>query len=231
MNGTAARRASSTQKVMDAPPQELFTEGLLQAQVFTKVRGNGRSLVHGLPVQIAYATIDATLVCLIGVFVVWCRFGVGVPLAPRCLRVDQGTAYAYASFFTLYALLVILGCASQNLYRTPRDRSVLDENMMVAKAVGIASALLVLFIFTSGDKSISRLVIASAGVALNVVVLSGWRYFRRRLVLRRALEGIGVSRVLIVGIGLMGRRSGEVARRDPHLGYVVCGFLDSKPSS
>ena len=43
--------------------------------------------------------------------------------------------------FLLYAALVVLGCANQNLYRTPRDRSVLDESLMVARAVGVAAAL------------------------------------------------------------------------------------------
>src|SRR5258708_5225487 len=183
MNGTAARRSRSTTKVAGAPPPELFTAGVLPVQPVPNGRVRGRSLVRGLSVQIAYATIDATLVCLVGAFVVWSRFAMGLPFAAKRLLFDQLAGHVYAGFFLLYAGLVVLGCANQNLYRTPRDRSVLDESMMVAKAVGLATALLVLFIFTTGNKEISRLVVVTASV-MNVLTLSGWRYFKRRLVLR-----------------------------------------------
>jgi exopolysaccharide biosynthesis polyprenyl glycosylphosphotransferase len=230
MNGSAARRSPSTTRVADGPPPELFTEGVLPVQVVPNGRVRGRSLVRGLSVQIAYATIDATLVCLVGWLTVWFRFVMGVPFAAQRLLFDQVVGQAYAGFFLLYAALVVLGCANQNLYRTPRDRSVLDESLMVARAVGLATVLLVLFIFTTGNKEISRLVVAVAGVA-NVLTLSGWRYFKRRLVLRRSEEGIGVSRVLIVGAGRMGKALAIWLEENRHLGYLVCGFLDSNPSN
>jgi len=228
MNGTAARRTASAPRVLDSPPQELFTEGVLAVQVIPNGRGRGRSLVRGFSVQIAYAAIDASLVCLVGALVVWLRFGLEFPLAPR-LVFDHTVGQAYAGFFLLYAALVVLGCANQNLYRTPRDRGVFDESLMVAKAVGVATALLVLFIFIAGYKDISRLIVVSAGV-LNVMTLSGWRYFKRRLVLYRSVAGIGVSRILIVGAGRMGKALAKWLEENPHLGYLVCGFLDSKPS-
>jgi exopolysaccharide biosynthesis polyprenyl glycosylphosphotransferase len=230
VNATATRRTPSTPNVADASPQDLFGDGVLPNPALAIGLGRKRSLIRGLPVQIAYATIDAIVVCSVGWLVVWLRFGMGFQFTLRGLLLDQVIIHAYAGFISLYAALVILGCANQNLYRTPRDRSVLDETTMVAKAVGIASALLVLFIFTSGNKEISRLVIVSAG-ALNLIALSGWRYVKRRLVLRRAVEGIGVSRVLIVGAGRMGKVLAKWLEGNPHLGYSVCGFLDSKPSA
>jgi exopolysaccharide biosynthesis polyprenyl glycosylphosphotransferase len=214
--------------MMDEPPQELFTEGVLAVQVLPNGRGRGRNLVRGLSVQIAYATIDATLVCIVGALVVWLRFGLELSAARQAFNRTAGLAYA--GFFLLYSALVVLGCANQNLYRTPRDRSVFDESLMVARAVGVATALLVLFIFTTGYNDISRLVVISAGV-LNVLTLSGWRFFKRRLVLYRSVQGIGVSRVLIVGAGRMGRALAKWFEENPHLGYKVCGFLDSKRSS
>jgi exopolysaccharide biosynthesis polyprenyl glycosylphosphotransferase len=228
MNSTAARRIASTPKFMDAPPQELFTEGVLAVQVVPNGRGRGRSLARGLPVQIAYAAIDATLVCIVGALIVWLRFGLELPAVRQAF--NQTAGQAYAGFFLLYSALVVLGCANQDLYRTPRDRSYLDEGLMVARAVAVATALLVLFIFTTGYSDISRLVVVSAGV-LNILALSGWRYFKRRFVLYRSVQGIGVSRVLIVGAGRMGRALAKWFEQNPHLGYKVCGFLDSKPST
>jgi exopolysaccharide biosynthesis polyprenyl glycosylphosphotransferase len=228
MNSTAARRIASIPKTLDAPPQELFTEGVLAVQVLPIGRGRGRSLVRGLPVQIAYAAIDAILVCIVGALIVWLRFGLGLPAVRQVFT--QTAGQAYAGFFLLYSALVVLGCANQDLYRTPRDRTDLDESLMVARAVGVATVLLVLFIFTTGYSDISRLVVISAGV-LNILALSGWRYFKRRLVLYRSVQGIGVSRVLIVGAGRMGRALAKWFEQNPHLGYKVCGFLDSKPST
>jgi exopolysaccharide biosynthesis polyprenyl glycosylphosphotransferase len=229
MNGAATRRSLSA-TLSSAPPKELFSEGVSSVQGIPNGRSRGRNLVRGLPVQIAYGAIDATLVFLVGAFLVWLRFGLPFPFAARHFEFNQAAGQAYAGFFLLYAALVVLGCANQSLYRTPRDRSVLDETLMVAKAVAVATVLLVLFIFISGYKDVSRLVIVSAGV-LNVVTLSGWRYFKRRLVLRRAVAGIGVSRILIVGAGRMGKVLGRWLEENPHLGYTVCGFLDSKVSS
>ncbi len=230
MNGAATRRSLLSTHAEDAPPLELFTEGVLPVQLVPNGHARGRNLVRGLSVQIAYGVIDATLVCMVGAFLTWIRFGLQLPFVTWLSVYDQFAGRTYVGFFLLYATLVILGCANQSLYRTPRDRAVLDESLMVAKAVTVATVLLVLFIFISGYKDISRLVIVSAGV-LNVLALSGWRYFKRRLVLRRSVEGIGVSRILIVGGGRMGRTLGAWLEQNRHLGYLVCGYLDSQPSN
>ena len=230
MNGAATRRSLSAALAEGSPPHELFAEGISPAHGVSNGRRRGRNLVRGLPVQITYGAIDATLVFLVGAFLVTLRFGLPFPFAARHFEFDQAAGRAYAGFFLLYATLVVLGCANQSLYRTPRDRSVLDESLMVAKAVAAATVLLVVFIFISGNKEISRLVIVSAGL-LNTATLSAWRYFKRRLVLRRAVVGIGVSRILIVGSGRMGKALARWLGENPHLGYSVCGFLDSKSSS
>jgi exopolysaccharide biosynthesis polyprenyl glycosylphosphotransferase len=72
----------------------------------------------------------------------------------------------------------------------------------------------------------SRLVVVLTG-AQNFVSLSGWRYLKRKIVIRRTLRGIGISRVLVVGFGKMGRSLASWLTDNPHLGYSVCGFLDT----
>jgi exopolysaccharide biosynthesis polyprenyl glycosylphosphotransferase len=185
--------------------------------------------VHGLPVQLAYAAIDAAWVYLIGAVTILLRFDINFPF-DLGRQVFNQVGHAYEGFFVLYAALVVMGCASQDLYRTPRDRSVLDESLKVGRAVGVATMILVVFIFTSGYKDISRFVVISSGL-LNVLVLSGWRYLKRQVILRRSASGIGVSRVLIVGTGRMGASLRELLHSQPHLGFVVCGYLDSDASS
>jgi len=136
---------------------------------------------------------------------------------------------AYPSFLILYCSLIFLGCVSQGLYRTPRELAPLVESVRVAKAVAIATALLVLFIFSSGNKEISRLVVILTGAA-NIVTLSGWRYAKRRMVLHRAESGEGQSRALIIGAGKMGQAFASWLQHNRQLGYDFCGFLDPHPN-
>jgi exopolysaccharide biosynthesis polyprenyl glycosylphosphotransferase len=225
MNGTATRRSFSATFSKTVPPYDLFTEAVSKLRNVPNGRGRGRHLVRGLSVQITYGALDAIFVFLVGAVLLWLRFGVPFPYAARHFEFNQVVGQAYAGFFLLYAALVVLGCANQSLYRTPRDRSIWDESVMVAKAVSAATVLLVLYIFISGTHDISRLVIFSSAV-LNIFTLSGWRYFKRRWILHRAVKGIGVTRVLIVGAGRMGRVLGHWFRENRHLGYHVCGYLD-----
>jgi exopolysaccharide biosynthesis polyprenyl glycosylphosphotransferase len=230
MNGAATQRSLSPTEAEGVLLNESLTQRVPVRRTRVRGRSRGRSLAHGLPVQLTYAVIDAMLVCLIGVVVIWLRFNVSLPFGVGRQIFNAVVGNAYEGFYLLYAAFVVLGCASQDLYRTPRDRSVLDESLMVAKAVGFATMILVVFIFTSGYKDISRLVVVSSGT-LNVIALSGWRYLKRRVILHRAEAGIGVSRVLIIGAGGMGRALGEWLRTNRQLGFSVCGYLDTNHSS
>lgn len=230
MNGAATRRSSSIPVMEGTSLEAAFSENATTSQPLTRGRNRGKNLVRGLSVQVTYAAIDAMLVFAIGVVVLWLHFGITLLLGSEGQLFDGSAGHTYAGFFILYAALVVMGCANQDLYRTPRDRSVFAESVKVAKAVGVATTLLALFIFTSGYRDISRLVVLSAGM-LDVVALSGWRYLKRQLVLRRVAAGVGVSRVLIAGSGRMGKALADFLQKNPHLGYSVCGFLDDKASS
>jgi exopolysaccharide biosynthesis polyprenyl glycosylphosphotransferase len=226
MNGTAARRSAAASMTGEAPLPDLVTEAALQPQSVSRGQGKGRSLVHGLPVQLVYATIDTFFVLMSGGIIFWMRFGVAHPLGTQHVFFEGLSGRVYISFFLLYSALVVLSCASQRLYSTPRDRGFMTETVMVVKAVGLATILLVVFIFASGNKDISRLVITGAG-AINVLTLSGWRAAKRQFLLRRTAAGNGISRVLIAGAGQQGRALARWLGENRHLGYGVCGFLDA----
>jgi exopolysaccharide biosynthesis polyprenyl glycosylphosphotransferase len=183
--------------------------------------------------QAAYVAIDFALVCLCGAAAYWLRFGIANPFGtPRVIWNEDWPPMAsrmYPGFLVLYAALIMLSCLSLDLYRTARELRASAETIKVVKAVCIATALLVLFIFTSGNKEISRLVIAFSA-ALNVSTLAGWRYAKRRHVLYRARQGEGLSRVLIVGAGKTGKALDAWLGENRQLGYSVCGFLDAHPN-
>ncbi|MGH9742550.1 MAG: sugar transferase [Candidatus Acidiferrum sp.] len=184
----------------------------------------------GLARQAAYVAIDFTVVCFGAAGIFWLRFDLANPFAnsifsPTSLSFQARSA-GYPGFLLLYASVVVLACMSQDLYRTARERSAWEETANTIKATSFATVLLVLFIFTSGNKEISRLVVACSGV-WNAGALAGWRYAKRRYVLQRAQRGEGVSRVLIIGAGKLGRALAACFEQNRQLGYEVCGFLDS----
>ena len=232
MNGSAARRATTTPPSQWEPPTELHARSWTEEHARSVLHARKWRTQGGLARQSVYAIIDVLLVCGNAVLVYGMRFGFyniwNAVMAPRQV-IGHISVQAYPSFLILYCSLIFLGCASQGLYRTPRELSTLAESIRVAKAVGLATALLVLFIFTSGDKEISRLVVVLTG-ATNIVTLSGWRYGKRRLVLHRAENGQGQSRALIVGAGKMGQAFASWLQHNRHLGYDFCGFLDPHPN-
>jgi exopolysaccharide biosynthesis polyprenyl glycosylphosphotransferase len=182
--------------------------------------------------QMSYAAIDILLVCLGSAVAFVLRFGIANPfhfeVSFRQLSL-QAAMYGYPGFLLLYCALIVLGCISQHQYRTPREITCFAETLRVWKAVVLATSLLVLFIFTSGNKEISRLVVASAG-CVNAVSLAGWRLAKRRYVMRRANRGEGLSRVLIIGAGRVGQAFARWIENNRYLGYSICGFLDSYPN-
>jgi exopolysaccharide biosynthesis polyprenyl glycosylphosphotransferase len=225
----ATRRTVPTSVLEWAPPQELGG-GLAVVHPSTGGKHSGNRFARGLYIQIAYAAIDVMFVCLGGIAIFLMRFSLVHRMRVTAELFQSPSAHAYLGFFLLYAALVVLSCISHNLYRTPRDRSIFDETWMVVKAIAVATALLSLFIFTSGEKEISRLVVWCSGV-FSVMTLSGWRAAKRQFVLRRTQAGINVRRVLIVGTGRLGRALARWLADNPQFGYVVCGYLDSRPST
>jgi exopolysaccharide biosynthesis polyprenyl glycosylphosphotransferase len=177
--------------------------------------------------------IDVTLVCLGATVVYGARFGfahhLGIAITSARQLVHQAYSRAYPAFLLLYVALIVMACISQRLYRTSQEIRALQESFNVAKAIGFATVLVVLFIFVSGNKDISRIVVAFTGV-VNIGTLAGWRYAKRLYVLKRARCGEGVSRALIIGAGRLGRTLAVWLDSNRQMGYSVCGFLDPHPN-
>jgi exopolysaccharide biosynthesis polyprenyl glycosylphosphotransferase len=231
MNGAAARQAHSAGAADFASPAGCGG-GLLASEEIGP-RGSSGRLRVGLVRQVVYVAIDVAMVCLGGAFILWLNVDLqnvrGVSVAPAGAFLALLLSSAHPGFLMLYAALIVLACKSQHLYRTPKEMSAIEESGTVVRAVGMATALFVLFVFASGAREISRVTVAYLG-ALNVLTLAGWRYAKRLYVLRRAERGECASRVLIVGAGPSGRALAAWLEANRHLGYSVCGFVDPHPN-
>jgi len=106
----------------------------------------------------------------------------------------------------------------------------MDESLAVVKAVVFATLLLSAFVYLSGVRIVSRLVVGYAG-ALNVMTFIAWRLWKRRIILQRASKGIGTRNVLIVGAGRIGQALAALLEENKLLGYSFKGFLDANHST
>jgi len=233
MNGTAARQSPALPIGGSNPAGEFAPDAWLDGEDSHSTRTRSARRRIGYFRQASYVAIDGALVCLGAIAVYGARFGfanyLGIEIASAQQLIHQAYTHAYPAFLLLYVVLIVMACMSQNLYRTSREIRALEESIKVAKAVGFATALLVLFVFVSGNKEISRMVVVTAGVA-NIGTLAGWRYAKRLYVLKRACRGEGVSRALIIGAGKVGQTLAVWLENNRHLGYSVCGFLDVHPN-
>jgi exopolysaccharide biosynthesis polyprenyl glycosylphosphotransferase len=191
-----------------------------------------RSVRHigGRWVQISYALIDLFFVCIDSIVAFWVRFFGDSPKSimywhRTSTTLDLGASH-YTAFLLLYAVVILLFCQSQDLYRTVRTRTATQEFLAVFKAILFATLLVSAFIYFSGVKIVSRLVVGYAG-ALNVVMLSAWRLWKRKIVIRRAAKGVGTRNVVIVGAGRVGQALAEHLEENKLLGYCFKGFLDA----
>jgi exopolysaccharide biosynthesis polyprenyl glycosylphosphotransferase len=208
-----------------APVQQPKEHAVSPVRPATRFRGRW--------VQFTYAITDVFLVTFNAACMFYIRFSSGTPMgvvppALQNLRREFPLG-EYFAFLVLYAALIALCCQSQDLYRTSRTRSRLDESLAVVKAVGAATLLLMAFLYLSGFKSISRLVVLLSGIQ-NMATLTAWRLWKRQIVERRVAHEIGTTNVLIVGASGTGQELAKYLERHKELGYIVQGFLDPHPN-
>jgi exopolysaccharide biosynthesis polyprenyl glycosylphosphotransferase len=146
--------------------------------------------------------------------------------------VDEAYMVPYRAFIpvSLALTVLLLGIYKLNrLYDRPRNSSLLDEiyHLLTGTATGIILVVFVI-VFFFRPLLYSRLVFFYAGILitallglLRVVRRSVQRYLRKR--------GQGVDRLLIVGVGEVGRTVMRNVVAQPALGYQVVGFVDDDP--
>lgn len=191
-----------------------------------------KSRIGGIWIQVAYVLIDTWCVLANGII----AFVVSVPsdeahyhLAFAHLPLVRSLFNGYGGFLFLYAVLTVLCCQWQELYRTLRTRSVADESIAVVKAVSLATLLLTAFIYMSSIKLVSRQIVLGC-YFLNAASFAAWRYWKRRIVIRRVEQGIGARNAVIVGAGRIGQALAMSFEQNKSLGYRFRGFLDSNHS-
>ena len=122
------------------------------------------------------------------------------------------------------------------LYQSRRDRSRVDEALLILFAVAFAMLLVSGLqawyrptVETGAPFTFSRAFMMLFG-ALNVILLNAARVTTRHILQRRRLAGHNLQRILVAGAGALGKEITYKILAHRELGFEVIGFLDDDRS-
>ena len=134
---------------------------------------------------------------------------------------------AYAPFLILYVLLLPLFFVMDGVYRHWRG-SWMEQMYRIVNATTKMTVLMLAITFVFRPRVYSRVMLVEVGI-LTILLMGLVRAAEGVLVARLRARGIGVSRVIIVGAGEVGRTVMRTIVAQPELGYRGIGFVDDNP--
>ncbi len=135
----------------------------------------------------------------------------------------------YIPYIIVYGGLLYLFFQGNGLYRSVRGRPLMQEVYIILSGVANGTLILLALFFLFQPLVTSRLMLIYLA-ALSVLLLSTTRVIQRFTLARLRARGIGVQRVLIIGMGEVGQAVLGTMIARSELGYQVVGFLDDEPS-
>ena len=131
----------------------------------------------------------------------------------------------YIPFAAIYALLIWLNFQRNGLYRNIAGRAWLEEVYLIGSSVAVAIVIVLAMFFILQPLATSRLMlIYVAALTLSTSALA--RLIRRWILAYLRHHGVGIRRVLMVGMGDVGRSLLGIMLTRPEFGYSPIGFLD-----
>ena len=134
----------------------------------------------------------------------------------------------YITFAGVYALLIWLNYQRNGLYRNIVGRAWMEEVYLIGSSVAVSIVIVLAMFFIFQPLVTSRLMLIYVA-ALTIVFGSLSRLIRRWVLAYLRNQGIGIQRVLIIGMGEVGQAVLGVMITRSELGYKPIGFLDDAP--
>lgn len=173
-----------------------------------------------------YPTADMVLVLTAFVLAYFARYELQIfrPVL-EVNRAPFAPYLAYAAFYTVYLYMNYQG---DKLYKNLRGRSWFEELSIIINGVARVTVLAMAVSFFFQPLVSSRLMLAYVA-GITIALQAGLRLARRIVRAYLRTKGIGVQRVLVVGVGDVGKAvlRTMLARRE--LGYVPVGYVDDNP--
>jgi len=155
------------------------------------------------------------------------RYDIGFPYpVPR--EYDAPFFPAYVPYAIILTLLCLVTYWINGLYERRRGRGWIEETYRLTNATMTSIVAIMAVTFFIQPLVYSRGMLVLAG-GMIVAALSLARLIQRFTIgwLRR--HGIGVDRILIVGMGEVGRAVVRSLMGNPGLGYQIAGYVDDDP--
>ena len=170
--------------------------------------------------------VDAALVMLSFVLAFILRYDLQI-IRP-IIDPSRAELTPYLPYALIYALLLYLNYTGNDLYRNVRGRAFSEEVTIIINGVTIATVILLAMFFLLQPLVTSRLMLVYVA-GITVMLLSSARLIRRILLARYRARGIGVQRVLLVGMAETGKSVLGTLISRPDFGLDVIGYLDDLP--
>jgi exopolysaccharide biosynthesis polyprenyl glycosylphosphotransferase len=135
---------------------------------------------------------------------------------------------AYGPFSLLFIALMLVMFQMDRVYQQWRGQSWLDQTYRIINAAAKSVVVILAITFVFQPLEYSRLLLIEAGV-IAIFLLAAARIVQARVMEYQFARGRGVSRVLIVGAGEVGRTVMRTIVARPEFGYQVVGFVDDNP--
>jgi Undecaprenyl-phosphate glucose phosphotransferase len=163
------------------------------------------------------------------------RFEAGLLDTP----LGQPPVSRYLTLAPFLGLAVILAFQVQGLYRLRRGRTRVDDffgvlvGTLLATLLGVMGTLYVqTYHLSEADRAVGLLQVSrpvwALFIAVNVLFTYVSREFVREFFQRRWRKGLGLKRVLIVGVGELGGMVADRILDHTELGFVLVGFVDDR---
>ncbi len=134
----------------------------------------------------------------------------------------------YLPFALIYAGWLHLTYRGNGLYKVVRGRPWAEEVYMIVNGVTNATVVTLALSFFLQPLVFSRLMLVYVAV-LSVMLMAVARVVERTIQASLRAKGIGVQRVLIVGVGEVGQAVLRTMIARKELGYLPVGYLDDNP--
>ena len=132
---------------------------------------------------------------------------------------------AYVPLALLFVVLMLLAFVIDRVYQNWRGCAWLDQVYRIINATAKSVVVILAVTFVLQPLNYSRLLLIEAGMVA-ILLLAVARMVQKAVVGWLRTRGVGVSKVMIVGAGEVGRTVMRTIVARPELGYKIVGFVD-----
>ena len=177
--------------------------------------------------KVVLATFDTGFLASAFLLAYWARFH--LPVFPTPPEADFGTYLRFSLFIGFVGFVTLY---NSGMYRLKQPFFGIDDFFAVVKSVTLSHLIAAAVSFAirgriPGDsiETYSRIVIAVSWL-LGIFILTFWRLGFDTVITALRRQGLGLTRVLILGNGHFGHSFHTLLSKNPELGYAPVGLMD-----